>query len=469
MNKLMRASKTERGPTLGQTCSESGFRCITIRRGWLLAAVLVVALAIGVSPAQAQYLAMAYPSFTAANSAGLVLDGGHANYGVRLDPPFVAYIPSDTPVVRLTDAVSDEAGSVFSSQRVRLSADRSFSAFFSLRIHSDHPSNSADGMMWVLQGGTTTPLVPGGGLGFLGNGGNGLGKSLGIEFDTFQNAWDPNSNHVGLDLNGNQQSVVTATPPGNASLNGDPWNVWVDYEGLAKVLQLRMSQTTTRPATPTLSYSIDLATVIPQDVCSGFTAATGGLSEVHDLQSMYLENSYLSGGITPATTHYSTAPDASSASSGPPEPGVSNARGQINGEVTAEAQLSLTISGTDLHYGTSGQGATGVREINGTRTVLTNAGDVQSGLFIQGDGPASALERNGHWTMSSTAGQDAFAWRFANADGATYDVVTAAATDLGTLGFADSRDLSSVIDMPTYTSEAGTYRWSATVWVTDPS
>jgi hypothetical protein len=30
-----------------------------------------------------------------------------------------------------------------------------------------------------------------------------------VEFDTYQNAWDPDNNHVGIDLNGNMTSVTT--------------------------------------------------------------------------------------------------------------------------------------------------------------------------------------------------------------------------------------------------------------------
>jgi len=101
-------------------------------------------------------------------------------------------------------------------------------------------------------------------------------KSVAIEFDTFRNSgydvengvsipvFDPNGNHVGIDLNGAAQSVATATTPGYVALNGNPWNVWVDYNGSAKLLEVRMSQGTTRPATTALFYTVDLSQILSQ-------------------------------------------------------------------------------------------------------------------------------------------------------------------------------------------------------------
>jgi len=143
-------------------------------------------------------------------------------------------------------------------------------------------------------------------------------------------------------------------------------------------------------------------------------------------------------------------------------------KGQVNGDVTSSAHLSLMITGADLHYGAPHQGDVDVPEINSTRTVFTNTGDVQSGLFIQGDGPAKAMGKDGYWDMTSQAAKDAFVWKFDNGTLNT-DVTSAAASDLGTLGFNDSKDFGSTIDMPTFTTKTGTYQWSATAWVTDPS
>ena len=811
----------------------SGSKWLAFARAWLAFAVLATILVAGVAPAQAQYITMALPSFNATNTSGFIFDGVHAPSYIPALPAFSAYIPSGTSVIRLTDASTWLAGTVVSKQRIDLPADRSFSSFFSFSI----PNHGADGLVFVLQGVTSTPKTLGGGMGFLGKPGS-QPNSLAIEFDTWYNGAtdagvtvnDPNNNHVGVDLNGSMQSAITTSPPGGADMAGKPWNVWVDYDGSAKVLKVRMSQTATRPAAPTLSYPIDLTTVIGQNVYTGFTAGTGAAVEQHDLTSLYFESSYLAGGITPATTHYSSAPDVALPSSGatqtvaagstttltatfqdslgnavpqlpatftadagaisqlapttdasgqiaasytapstpgtytviasgeggvstsfielvaditapstaafgvptgwspapvtltlaaadnvgvastyyaingglpqlyvlpvsisaegtttvsywsldavgnrevvksatvrvdstaptasvsgipggitttpvtfslagadalsgvsamdyrldggaedlytgpvtvsksgfstvsyrvvdaagnssaeataeftihaeapvssvsgipdasssqpvtvtidaqpsdgvlvwvewsldgspvatapvpfsrsigtegthtlsyramdaaglaeathtatfdivapaypatptpppttpttptpppvvPPDPGVSHSHGMINGDVLSEARLSLNLTGTDLHYGSPAQGDVDVPEVNFTRTVVTNTGDVLSGLFIQGDGPARLRDKDGSWAMNSTPGKDAFAWKFTSNELGMVDITSAAATPLGTLGYNDSQDFASAIDMPTFTTRTGTYQWSATIWVTAP-
>ncbi|MEI7813904.1 MAG: Ig-like domain-containing protein, partial [Coriobacteriia bacterium] len=278
-------------------------------RAGLLVAVVVMAL--GAAPVQAQYITIALPSFNASNTAGFVLAGAPA--------PFRAYVSDATHAIRLTDSVGNMAGAAVSQQRISLPADRSFSSYFTISMPNHDSTQYADGMVFVLQGVTNTPLVKGMGMGFLNDpvgSPNSQPHSLAIEFDTYKNTFDPAVPHVGVDLNGSQVSTITAQTPGNAPLHGSPWNVWADYDGSAKILQIRMSQTTSRPATPTLSYPIDLANVIGQEVYAGFTAGTGGWYEAHDLQSLYLESNYLPGGLTPATIAYSSAPDVAIPSSG---------------------------------------------------------------------------------------------------------------------------------------------------------
>lgn len=143
-------------------------------------------------------------------------------------------------------------------------------------------------------------------------------------------------------------------------------------------------------------------------------------------------------------------------------------KGQVNGDVNTTAHLSLTITGADLHYGSPAQGDVDVLEVNDTRTVFTNTGDVQSGLFIQGDGPAKAMGKDAFWDMTSKADKDAFVWSFNNERNGLVDVTSAAASDLGSLGYNDSVDFGSMIDMPSFSSQIGTYQWSATAWVTAP-
>ncbi|MEI7813907.1 MAG: hypothetical protein WCJ13_03850 [Coriobacteriia bacterium] len=150
-------------------------------------------------------------------------------------------------------------------------------------------------------------------------------------------------------------------------------------------------------------------------------------------------------------------------------PAMAAENGKVNGDVTSMAHLALTITGADLHYGSPAQNTQNNAEINSAHTVFTNAGDVQSALFVQGDG-AAVGSKGGTWDMTSAAAEDAFVWAFIDSTNqAQAQVVSVAATDLGILGFNDSKDFGSTIDMPTFTTKTGAYSWHATAWVTDPS
>jgi hypothetical protein len=140
----------------------------------------------------------------------------------------------------------------------------------------------------------------------------------------------------------------------------------------------------------------------------------------------------------------------------------------INGDVEVTARLSILISGTDLHYGSPSQGDVGVPEVNEQHTIVTNLGDVRSELYVQGDGPARGERADALWQMAEQPGEDAFVWRFEHPSTGTVGIVSESASVLGSLGHNDSLDFSSSIDMPTFSSRTGTYRWSATVWVTAP-
>ncbi|XP_059070670.1 L-type lectin-domain containing receptor kinase IX.1-like [Cryptomeria japonica] len=64
--------------------------------------------------------------------------------------------------------------------------------------------------------------------------------------------------------------------------NGRAWDAWVDYDGVAKKLQLFLSFERDvdhvlwglKPATPILSYDIDLSQFLPQNIKIGFFAST---------------------------------------------------------------------------------------------------------------------------------------------------------------------------------------------------
>ncbi|CAA7025034.1 unnamed protein product [Microthlaspi erraticum] len=111
---------------------------------------------------------------------------------------------------------------------------------------------------------------------------------LAVELDTVQSAEfdDIDKDHVGIDINSLKSiesasaSYYSDTKGKNQSinlLNGEPLQVWVDYEGTllnVTVAPLRIK----KPNHPLLSRSINLTEIFPdQKLFFGFSAATGSL------------------------------------------------------------------------------------------------------------------------------------------------------------------------------------------------
>jgi len=82
--------------------------------------------------------------------------------------------------------------------------------------------------------------------------------------------------------------------------DGNVWCAWVDYNGT--VLELRLGQTNQRPATATLSHTVNLASVIgTQQAFVGFTSGTGAAYGDHDILSWQFDNTFNPiGGSPPA-------------------------------------------------------------------------------------------------------------------------------------------------------------------------
>lgn len=205
-------------------------------------------------------------------------------------------------VLRVTPATYGQSGSFFSTSAVSLASDASFSSAFRFRITSsggicDEDGCGADGLVFAVQTVSNTAGGAGGGIGY-----SGLPKSVGVEFDTWNNGgWDDsNGNHVGVDLNGNIDSVAqTNLPTGvgnvNRMNNGAIWSAWVDYNGVTDLLEVRLAQgeSVARPTTALLSYGVDLTTyLLTTDAFVGFTSGTGSAYGNHDILAWQFNSTY---------------------------------------------------------------------------------------------------------------------------------------------------------------------------------
>ncbi len=199
-------------------------------------------------------------------------------------------------VLRLTDNLG-QSGSAFYTNPITLENSggfqASFSTFFSFQITDPQGISDgvqgADGIVFTVQTNSNTAGGSGGGIGY-----QGIPTSVGIEFDTWNNGfWDDyNGNHVGIDLNGNVNSVAQYNEPVTMN-NGDVWYAWIDYNGTTDDLEVRLSQAITRPELAILSYNVDLVSILQQpDAYVGFTSGTGSAGGDHDIRSWIFTSDY---------------------------------------------------------------------------------------------------------------------------------------------------------------------------------
>jgi len=182
-------------------------------------------------------------------------------------------------ILRLTPAANSQTGSAFISTPFLINSFTSFNTYFQFRIHS---GNGADGLTFMLQNAAAAENTLGGGGGNLGY--SGINNSIAVEFDTFFNSgWDPDSNHTGINLNGSVTSIATSSGVPNLD-SGSSLFAWIDYDALSDLLEVYVASVNTKPNVPVLFATVDLTLIGPQAYV-GFSAATGGLNNVHDIEA----------------------------------------------------------------------------------------------------------------------------------------------------------------------------------------
>lgn len=164
----------------------------------------------------------------------------------------------------------------------------SFSTVFKANLYRQNQTVKGEGLAFVVASGNGGP-PPGSYRGYLGltnasTDGLAANGFVAVELDTVKQPYDPDDNHVGLDLNGVRSvSAVPLAPygiqlaPNDTSSSGDQM-VWVDYNGTARHVRVYMSAngSSDKPATAVLNASLDLSEyLLGNDAYFGFSASTG--------------------------------------------------------------------------------------------------------------------------------------------------------------------------------------------------
>ena len=254
------------------------------------AAVSAAAAVLAAAASVASATTVTFNDFS--STAGLTLNGSAAKVNTA----------ADGDVLRLTPALPNQGGSAFSSVTIN-AAD--FSTYFRFRItdpggilFDGNTETGADGIVFVVQSVSSSLGGIGAGIGYAG-----IPNSVGVEFDTWHNGAnnDPDSNHLGIDVNGNVNHGSPAQfvlPVATRFDDGNVWHAWVDYDGTT--LEVRANQTGLRPAAADLTRTLDLTSILGQTTAFvGFTSGTGADWGNHDVLSWEYRDSFNPVGVVP--------------------------------------------------------------------------------------------------------------------------------------------------------------------------
>ncbi|KAJ1269150.1 hypothetical protein BS78_07G188400 [Paspalum vaginatum] len=159
----------------------------------------------------------------------------------------------------------------------------SFSTVFTVNIFRPNGTEPAEGFAFVIAPSADQPPAgsSGGYLGLTNSSTDGSAANMivAVELDTEKQPYDPDDNHVGLNVN----SVVSIA---NASLEPlgieispvDPvkYDVWVDYDGAARRIAVYMAVAgKAKPGREVLAAPLDLGATVAEWSYFGFAASTG--------------------------------------------------------------------------------------------------------------------------------------------------------------------------------------------------
>ncbi len=243
-------------------------------RGWVrLLTALALTASFQASALTAQTID--FPNFDSTD--GLTLNGAAAASG---------------GVLRLVPEVMGQAGTAF--WETALATDQGFESEFQFQITGAQPIELlSDGLALVIHSDPRADTALGFGGGALGYSdiapnGQAISPSVVIEFDIYQNGWDPDDHHVALTLDGDKTNHVVAVATDQPIDNGLVKNVLVTYDAMSNQLSVSYSEDG-MPVQLLFSESVDLQDMLGDSAYFGFSASTGGGFANHDLLNWSLE------------------------------------------------------------------------------------------------------------------------------------------------------------------------------------
>lgn len=198
--------------------------------------------------------------------------------------------PDSATTYLLTPNLNNQDGEIWYNKQVSLASK--FDIEFQMYLGSKSYSVGADGICFVFQQLSVTAGSSGGGLGY-----GGVTPSIAVEFDTYQNGWDPAYCHTAIekngdvnhtDLSGNNLAGPVQLDPSNPNLPDGLWHsMEIIWDPGTKTISVYYD------CNLRLSYTGDIINNIfsgNPNVYWGFTAGTGGSD---NNQEICIGHSYL--------------------------------------------------------------------------------------------------------------------------------------------------------------------------------
>jgi uncharacterized repeat protein (TIGR02543 family) len=193
--------------------------------------------------------------------------------------------------VYLSNGAGNSAGSFFTKNKIFLtnSTSAGFSTFFEMSVFA--ANGYADGFTFIVSRNINVLGNAGGAIGY-----GGITNSIAILFDNYNNGGQQPL-CLSLGVNGTQ---------GNCQYSGfvsGNFKIWIDYSrntnGGRLEVRLHNRNDFNRPANPARAWDNISFDQIGNEFFTGFTAATGGESQVAYLKSWFFSASYSPNGIDP--------------------------------------------------------------------------------------------------------------------------------------------------------------------------
>ncbi|KAI3778391.1 hypothetical protein L2E82_07646 [Cichorium intybus] len=193
--------------------------------------------------------------------------------------------------VRVFDPITRTPASFQTTFSFQIETTRTNLSFADRNVSGDgnDGGDGGSGFTFIIAPDEFTVGRPGPWLGMLNDACDEQYKTVGIEFDTIENAkfGDPNDNHLGINLGSIVSTITINVSEFGINLkDGEIHRAWIDYHGQNHFLEIRLgSDRLDYPSKAVFSGRLDISDFLKEYMFVGFSASTGNFTQIHNVLS----------------------------------------------------------------------------------------------------------------------------------------------------------------------------------------